>query len=349
MEESQIEIDERKRTGGEKWVSYDMAVEELEAAMQREGKMMELGLAEMNRDKTHDLVQEKNSEVKWEEWDWESVMEEDGSTREAFEPRGSRGFDYHNDGEEKTGKGGRDEREEGGKERHEESSKERRGDGGKERHEEGGKERREEGGKERHEEGGKERRGEGGKEKREEGGKKGQGGIWWQDEGQDEGGKAPRVYRGNRRQDDGQDEGDNRGCKEEIRRQDDGQDEAGNQGCKWQDDDEDDKKQVEKQGNVVRGQFEGDMRQDVDGKGRAPDVWNKDDEKSRELGKGRHRVDLEDFFRRYKWDQGEQLQQQQGGRDWSEWESFSCRGPRHFESREEMAVVNKDKKMRVKD
>ena len=73
------------------------------------------------------------------------------------------------------------------------------------------------------------------------------------------------------------------------------------------------------------------MRQDEDGKGRATDVWKKDEgEKSRELGKGGQRVNLEDFFRRYKQAQG---QQQQGGRDWSEWESFSCRGPRHFESR----------------
>ena len=85
------------------------------------------------------------------------------------------------------------------------------------------------------------------------------------------------------------------------------------------DDDEDDKKQVEKQENVVRRQFEGDMRQDEDGKGRATDVWKKDEgEKSRELGKGGQRVNLG---------------QQQGGRDWSEWESFSCRGPLHFESR----------------
>ena len=61
-------------------------------------------LAEMNRDKTHDLVQTKDREIKGEEWDWESVIEEDGSTREAFEPRGSRGLECHNDGEEKTAK-----------------------------------------------------------------------------------------------------------------------------------------------------------------------------------------------------------------------------------------------------
>ena len=244
--------------------------------MQREEEMMEAGLAEMNRDKTHDLVQTKDREVKGEEWDWESVIEEDGSTREAFELRGSSRLECHNDGEENTGKGSRDETEKGGKERHEESGKERRNEGGKERHEEESKEKREEGGK----------------------------------EGQDE-------------------EGGNEG----IRRQDDGQDEVGNRGFRWQDDDdEDDKKQVEEQGNVVRRQLEDDRWQDEDGKGWATDVWKKDDERSRELGKDGQRVNLEDFFWRYKRDQGEQ-QQQQGGRDWSEWESFSCRGSRHFESR----------------
>ena len=55
---------------------------------------------ETNRDKTHDLVQTKDREIKGEEWDWESVIEEDGSTREAFEPRESRGPECHNDGEE---------------------------------------------------------------------------------------------------------------------------------------------------------------------------------------------------------------------------------------------------------
>ena len=93
-----------------------------------------------------------------------------------------------------------------------------------------------------------------------------------------------------------------------FRRQDDGQDEGGNKGFRWQDGE--------------------------DGRGRATDAWKKDEgEKRRELGKGGQRVNLEDFFRRYKQAQGEQQQQQQGGRDWSEWESFSCRGPQQFESR----------------
>ena len=101
-----------------------------------------------------------------------------------------------------------------------------------------------------------------------------------------------------------------------------------------QDDDEDDQKQVEKQGNVVRRQLEDDKRQDEDGKGWANDILEKDEgEKRRELGKGGQRVNLEDFFRRYKQVQGEQQQQQQGGMDRSEWESFGCRGPHHFEKR----------------
>ena len=78
-------------TGAEKWVSYDIAVEEHEAVMQREEERMATGLVEMNRGKTRDSVQEKDMEFKWEEWDWESV-EEDGSTREAFEPRASKGL-----------------------------------------------------------------------------------------------------------------------------------------------------------------------------------------------------------------------------------------------------------------
>ena len=295
-----------------------MAVEEHEAVMQREEEMMEAGLAEMNRDKTRDLVQEKDREFKWEEWDWESAIEEDGSTREAFEPRGSKGLECQKDGEEKTGKGGKDGEEKtgkGGRDEREKGEKTRKGgrderEKGKEGHEEGRKERHEEGGKERQEEGGKE-----GQDKGEEGKEASR----WQDDRQDEGGNEVL-----RRQDDGQYEGGN-----------DGQDEGGNKGFRWQDDDdEDDKKQVEKQGNVVRRQFEGDMRQDEDGRGWATDVWKKNEgEKRRELGKGGQRVNLEDVFRRYKQAQGEQQQQQQGGRDWSKWEPFSCRGPQHFESR----------------
>ena len=99
MEESQIEIGEKKRleesqedsgTSVERWVSYDMAVEEHEAVIQREEEMMEE--AEMNREKTHALVQEKDREIKRKEWDWED-MTEDGSTREAFELMGSKGFE----------------------------------------------------------------------------------------------------------------------------------------------------------------------------------------------------------------------------------------------------------------
>ena len=114
-------------TGVEKWVSYDTAVEEHEAVMQRQQKeeeMMAAGLVEMNRDKTQDWAQGKDSEFKWEEWDRESVVEEDGSAREAFEPRGSKGLECQRDGEE-----------EGGKERQEEGGKEGQDEG-----EEGGKE-----------------------------------------------------------------------------------------------------------------------------------------------------------------------------------------------------------------
>ena len=138
LEESQIERVEMKspeRIQEKGSGSYDMAVEEHEAVMQRQQKeeeMMAAGLVEMNRDKTQDWAQEKDSEqFKWEEWDWESVVEEDGSAREAFEPRGSKGLECQRDGEEEDGK-------------------ERKGEDGKERKEEGGKEGQDEG-----EEGGK--------------------------------------------------------------------------------------------------------------------------------------------------------------------------------------------------
>ena len=72
LKESQIEGVEMKSpernqekgsgTGVEKWLSYDTAVEEHEAVMQRQQKeeeMMAAGLVEMNRDKTQDWAQEK--------------------------------------------------------------------------------------------------------------------------------------------------------------------------------------------------------------------------------------------------------------------------------------------------
>ena len=76
-------------------------------------------------------------------------------------------------------------------------------------------------------------------------------------------------------------------------------------------------------------------------------IFKKEDERSRELGKDGQRVNLEDFFRRYKREQGEQ-QQQPGGRDWSEWESFSCRGLRHFESRGRDGGCEQDERERLK-
>ena len=95
---SQERIQEKDSGRGvEKWLSCDTAVEEHEAAvMQRQQKeegMMAAGLVEMNREKILDWVYEKDSEFKWEEWDWESVVEEDGSTREAFDPRVSKGLE----------------------------------------------------------------------------------------------------------------------------------------------------------------------------------------------------------------------------------------------------------------
>ena len=138
LEESQKDLG----TSVERWVNCDITVEEHETVMHKEEKMMEE--AELNREKTRTLVQERDREIKRKEWDWED-MTEDGLTREAFEPRGSKGLESQKDGDRKTGKGGRDDREKGGKERQEEGGTERQEEGGKERQEEGGTEWQEEG------------------------------------------------------------------------------------------------------------------------------------------------------------------------------------------------------------
>ena len=107
MEDSQMEIDEKKcfeesredsETGVQRWVSYDVAVEEHEAVLQREEEMMKE--AEMNREEGQGLAQGEDWGIERRE-DWENVME-DGSTREAFEPRGSEGFEGQQDGEMKN-------------------------------------------------------------------------------------------------------------------------------------------------------------------------------------------------------------------------------------------------------
>ena len=92
--------------------------------------------------------------------------------------------------------------------------------------------------------------------------------------------------------------------------------------------------------------WEDDRRQDEDGMGWAMDVWKKGNERSRELGQGSQRVNLEDFFRRYKWEQEERQQQQ--GRDWSEGGSFSCRVSRHFENRGKDFGCEQDERERLK-
>ena len=346
MEESQIEDGGKKRleesqedsgTTVERWVSYDMAVEEHEAVLQREEETMKE--AEMNREKARDLVQGKDWGIERREWDWENTTE-DGSTREAFEPRESEGFEGRQDGERKTGKGGRDEREKAGKERHEERGKE----GGRD---ESGRDEREKGGKERQELGGKERQEEGGTEWQEDGGKG----------RQDKGEEGKEVF-GSGRPEDRHERQDEGGDEIVRRRQDDGQDE-GDKGFRWQDDYDDDKRQMEKLADVVRRQLEDDRRQDADvlgweddrrqdedGMGWAIDVGRKGNERSRGLGPDGQRVNLEDCFRRYKWDQEEQQHSQRG--DYLEGESFSCRGSRHFENRGKDGGCEQDERERLK-
>ena len=73
---------------------------------------MAAGLEEMNRDGSQDCGKKGESEqFRWEEWAWESMVEEDGSAREAFEPRGSRELKWQKDGQDE---GGKEEQEEGG-------------------------------------------------------------------------------------------------------------------------------------------------------------------------------------------------------------------------------------------
>ena len=91
-------------------------------------------------------------------------------------------------------------------------------------------------------------------------------------------------------------------------------DEGGNEIVRRrQDDGQDGKVQMEKLTDAVRRQLEDDRRQDEDGMGWAIDVWKKGNERSRELGLDGQRVNLDDFFRRYKWEQEEQQQQQGRG------------------------------------
>ena len=152
-----------------------------------------------------------------------------------------------------------------------------------------------------------------------------------------------------------QDEGGNEIVR---RRQDEGQDEGG-KGFRWQDDYDDDKRQMEKLADVVRRQleddrrqdedvlgWEDDRRQDEDGMGWAIDLEKKGNERSRELGLDGQRVNLEDFFRRYKREQEEQQQQQSG--DYLEGESFSCRGSRHFQNRGKDGGCEQDERERLK-
>ena len=107
-------------------------------------------------------------------------------------------------------------------------------------------------------------------------------------------------------------------------------------GGSWEDD--------RRQDEDVMG-WEDDRRQDEDGMGWAIDVGKKGTERSRELGSDGQRVNLDDFFRRYKWEQEERQQQQ--GRDCSEGESFSCRGSRHFENRGKDGGCEQDEKRKI--
>ena len=61
--------------------------------------------AEIHRDRCRDCVEkEEDGQFQWEEWDWESMVDEVGSAREAFEPRGSKVLRRQDDGQDEGGK-----------------------------------------------------------------------------------------------------------------------------------------------------------------------------------------------------------------------------------------------------
>ena len=65
---------------------------------------MAAGLAEIHRDRSRDCVEKgEDEQFWWEAWDWESMVDEVGSAREAFEPRGSRELRRQEDGQEEGG------------------------------------------------------------------------------------------------------------------------------------------------------------------------------------------------------------------------------------------------------
>ena len=76
--------------------------------------------AEIHRDRSRDCVEKgEDGQFGWEEWDWESMVDEVGAAREAFEPRESREFRRQNDGHDEGGnkvlRRQDDEHDEGGK------------------------------------------------------------------------------------------------------------------------------------------------------------------------------------------------------------------------------------------
>ena len=81
--------------------------EQQEAAVERrqtEEEMMAADQAEIHRDRSRDCVEKgEDEQFRWEEWDWEVMVDEVGSAREAFEPRGSREVRRQNDGQDEGG------------------------------------------------------------------------------------------------------------------------------------------------------------------------------------------------------------------------------------------------------
>ena len=81
--------------------------EQQEAAVERrqkEEEIMVAGQAEIQRDRSRDCVEKgEDEQFRWEEWDWEIMVDEVGSAREAFEPRGSRELRRQEDGQDEGG------------------------------------------------------------------------------------------------------------------------------------------------------------------------------------------------------------------------------------------------------
>ena len=83
--------------------------EEKQETAEERGQLDEEAMAadqeEFHRENDRDCVEkEEDGQFRWEEWDWESRVDEVGSARGAFGPRGREDVRRHDDGQDKGGR-----------------------------------------------------------------------------------------------------------------------------------------------------------------------------------------------------------------------------------------------------